>query len=218
MDKQQYQVVIFDWDGTLMDSTARIVSCLRVASHRVDLPVLSDQEYADVIGLSLDHALRALHPQASEWQIKVMDAVYRWQFMEASTVEMLPFSGAETLLSVLNQRGTHVAVATGKSRHGLDAVLAETGFGHYFVLTKSAEETASKPDPKMLREILNALSLDVSQALMVGDSVFDLDMAQRLGMDCVAVTHGVHGVERLQAFNPVCVCENLHQLHAWLTE
>jgi phosphoglycolate phosphatase len=213
-----YQVVIFDWDGTLMDSTARIVSCLRTASQCAELTILSNGQYANVIGLSLDHALRALHPEATEWQIKVMDAVYRWQFMEANTVEMSPFSGAESLLQALTGLGKHVAVATGKSRHGLDAVLADTGFGQYFTLTKSAEETASKPDPKMLHEILNELSLDVSQAVMVGDSVFDLDMAQRLGMDCVAVTHGVHGIERLQAFNPVCVCDDLHQLHAWLTQ
>lgn len=216
--RKTYQAVIFDWDGTLMDSTARIVSCLREASARADLAILTDRQYLNVIGLSLDHALRALHPEATEWQVKVMDAVYRWQFMEVNAVGMMPFSGAESLLSELNMQGVHVAVATGKSRHGLDAVLAETGFHHYFVLTKSAEETASKPDPTMLSEILEALSLDVSQALMVGDSVFDLDMAQRIGMDCVAMTHGVHDVEQLKQFNPVCVCDDLHQLQAWLAQ
>jgi len=211
-----YKVIIFDWDGTLMDSDQRIVDCLKAAAERADLPLLSDQAYREIIGLSLGVALQTLYPQASEWQHKVLDAVYRWQFMEANNTLMQPFAGLDDLLASLIEAGYQLAIATGKSRQGLELVLAETKVNAFFVTTKSGEETACKPNPLMLQEILQELSLDVSQAVMIGDSVFDLQMAQNIGMDSVAMTHGVHGLEALSVFNPLVSCDSLGELKAWL--
>jgi phosphoglycolate phosphatase len=213
----RYQVIIFDWDGTLMDSVERIVDCLRQASLSAQLPEQSNADYRRYIGLSLTEVLKRLHPSASERQQMVMDAVYRWQFMEANQTAMTTFAGAEALLNRLSQAGKRLAIATGKSRHGLDLVLSETGLGHYFVVTKSAEETRSKPDPLMLQEILTELNIPVSQALMVGDAIFDLEMAQAIGMDAVAITHGVHDKAELAAYHPITFCDDLIQLKNWLT-
>lgn len=207
-----YRVVIFDWDGTLMDSTERIVDCLRQASVRADLPLLTDDAYRDIIGLSLDTALPTLHPEASSWQLSVMDAVYRWQFMEGSSVSMQPFAGAQRLLQDLKEAGFLLAVATGKSRKGLELALAESGFGAYFDITRSGEETACKPDPLMLQEIVAALGVSVSESVMIGDSVYDLDMARRFGMDAIAMTHGVHSLAKLSAYDPVAGCADLAEL------
>ncbi len=211
-----YKVVIFDWDGTLMDSDKRIVSCLKEAALRADLPLLTDAEYRHIIGLSLPIALWTLYPSATEWQHKVLDAVYRWQFMETNQTPMLPYAGMVDLLDSLKQAGYLLAIATGKSRPGLDSVLAETGVADYFVLTKSGEETACKPDPLMLQQIVDALGITVADALMVGDSVYDLDMAQRIGMHAVAMTHGVHDASQLAVYHPVAFCDDLMQLKSWL--
>lgn len=213
----RYQVIIFDWDGTLMDSASRIVDCLKQASLRADLPLKTEEEYKRYIGLSLTEVLKRLHPEASDWQLAVMDAVYRWQFMESNSTQMQPFEGAEELLRELKQNGKHLAIATGKSRRGLDLVLEETQFGHFFDVTKSAEETQSKPDPLMLQEILAELNIPVSQALMVGDAIFDLEMAQNIGMDAVAITHGVHNKADLEPYRPIAFCDDLIQLKHWLT-
>jgi phosphoglycolate phosphatase len=213
---KSYKVIIFDWDGTLMDSDQRIVECLKVAALKADLPLLPDQAYRDIIGLSLAVALQTLYPQASEWQHKVLDAVYRWQFMEANDTLMQPFEGLHDLLTSLKAAGYLLAIATGKSRPGLELVMAETQVKPYFVVTKSGEETACKPNPLMLQEILQELSLAPSEALMVGDSIFDLQMAQAIAMPSVAMTHGVHGLEALSVFNPLAFCDSLSELKAWL--
>lgn len=213
----RYQVIIFDWDGTLMDSACRIVDCLKQASLKAELPQQSEADYRRYIGLSLQEVLKRLHPEASHWQLAVMDAVYRWQFMEANTTQMCTFEGAEDLLQSLTQAGKQLAVATGKSRHGLDLVLAETQLAGYFKITKSAEETRSKPDPLMLQEILTELNIPVAQALMIGDAIFDLEMAQHIGMDSVAITHGVHDKADLAPYQPIAFCSNLVELKQWLT-
>ncbi len=213
-----YKVIIFDWDGTLMDSDRRIVECLKVAALKTDLPLLPDQAYRDIIGLSLGVALQTLYPQASEWQLKVLDAVYRWQFMEANDTLMQPFEGLHDLLTSLKSAGYLLAIATGKSRPGLELVMAETQVKPYFVVTKSGEETACKPNPLMLQEILQELSLSPSEALMVGDSIFDLQMAQAIAMPSVAMTHGVHGLAALSVFNPLAFCDNLVELKSWLLD
>jgi phosphoglycolate phosphatase len=212
----RYQLIIFDWDGTLMDSASRIISCLQQASLKADLPLQSEHDYRRYIGLSLQEVLKRLHPEATQWQLTVMDAVYRWQFMEANHTDMRLFLGAESVLDKLKQSGKKLAIATGKSRQGLNLVLAETGLAHYFDVTKSAEETRSKPDPQMLQDILTELHIPVSQALMIGDAVFDLEMAQNIGMDALALTHGVHDRAELAPYHPIAFCDDLIQLSDWL--
>ncbi|WP_232023491.1 HAD-IA family hydrolase [Thiomicrorhabdus aquaedulcis] len=214
--QKKYKLVIFDWDGTLMDSEMRIVASIQAAAAHCGLPVLSHHESKQIIGLSLDKAILGLYPSASGEQVEQMSAAYSQHFLEESLVEMVPFSGAESLLFSLRQQGVKLAVATGKSRRGLDQVLSQCGFGGYFDITRTPHESASKPDPLMLQQILMHLNIAVSDAVMVGDTSFDLQMAQSINMDAIALGHGVHELDVLAAFNPVVQCDDLHQLHAWL--
>jgi phosphoglycolate phosphatase len=213
---KKYKLVIFDWDGTLMNSEARIVASIQAAAELCGLPVLPHHESKQIIGLSLEKAILGLYPHASAEQVVQMSAAYSHDFLVESTVEMEAFSGAESLLFSLKQMGAKLAVATGKSRRGLDQVLSHSGFGVYFDITRTPVESASKPDPLMLQQILAHLNVTVDEAVMVGDTTFDLQMAQAIKMDCIALGHGVHDAEVLAAFDPVVHCDDLHQLHAWL--
>ncbi len=211
-----YELVIFDWDGTLMNSEARIVAAIQHAAEDVGLSVLSDEQSKQIIGLSLEHAILGLYPDATPEQVEKMAGAYTQHFLEDFDVPMHPFEGAEDLLQSLKDAGAKLAIATGKSRRGLNQVLAEVGFEKYFDVTRTPVESASKPDPLMLQQILEALQVPVEKAVMIGDTEFDLLMAQNMGMDSVAMTHGVHSLERLQQYHPVAWADDLSQLKAWL--
>lgn len=215
---KKYKLVIFDWDGTLMNSEARIVASIQAAAARCGLPVLSAHDSKQIIGLGLDKAIMALYPDATEEQVVAMSQAYTQSFLHECEVAMESFDGAEALLFGLKNRGVKLAIATGKSRRGLDEVLKECGFGPYFDVTRTPVESASKPDPLMLWQILEALEVELEHALMVGDTTFDMEMAHRIGMDRVALTHGVHAMEALQGFDPLATFDDLHQLHAWLVQ
>ncbi len=215
-DQKCYELVIFDWDGTLMNSEARIVAAIQHAAEDVGLPVLSDEESKQIIGLSLEYAILGLYPDASPEQVEKMASAYSKHFLEDSDVLMQPFEGAEDLLKALKASGAKVAIATGKSRRGLNQVLAEVGFESYFDITRTPVEAASKPDPLMLQQILEELKVPVDKAVMIGDTEFDLLMAQKIGMDSIAMTHGVHTLERLKQFHPVVYADDLQQLKDWL--
>lgn len=212
----KYELVIFDWDGTLMNSEARIVAAIQYAARAVGLPVLSAEQSKQIIGLSLEKAILGLYPEATPEIIEKMAAAYTQHFLEDSEVSMQPFEGAEDLLQRLKQVGAKLAIATGKSRRGLNQVLSEVGFESYFDITLTPMESASKPNPLMLQKILQTLQVPVERAVMIGDTEFDLLMAQKIGMDRVAVTHGVHALERLQPYQPVSWAEDLLQLQTWL--
>ena len=214
---RQYKLVIFDWDGTIMNSEARIVASIQTAAARCGLPVLSDHESKQIIGLSLDKAILGLYPEASEAQVQSMSNTYSQNFLEESHVEMEPFDGAESLLLGLKMAGIKTAIATGKSRRGLDQVLGECGFGGYFDMTRTPVESASKPDPLMLHQILAELEVPVEQALMVGDTSFDLQMAASIDMDRVAMSYGVHDQHILDEHTPLAHFDSMQDLHTWLT-
>jgi phosphoglycolate phosphatase len=213
-----YKLVIFDWDGTLMDSEGRIVACLQAAQAKAGVAVQPREQIKRIIGLSLRRAIDTLHPEQPAQVCDVIEAEYRVQFLEKNTTESQPFEGVVQVLDYLQAQGVRLAVATGKSRRGLDRVLSQevTGFGRYFCVTRSGEETASKPDPKMLDEILAVTGVALEEALMVGDSTFDMEMAQRKGMSALAVTYGVHERGELEVFSPVAVCEDAWKMLAWL--
>ncbi len=213
---KQYQCVIFDWDGTLMDSEARIVASIQEAARRCDFPVLSDHESKQIIGLSLEKAILGLYPQATLQQVQQMSRAYSQDFLEESEVKMEIFDGAEELLVTLQGTGVKLAIATGKSRRGLDQILAEYSFESYFDMTRTPIESASKPDPLMLKQILGAFDLEVHQAVMVGDTEFDMAMAQAIQMDRIALSHGVHEMERLQRYDPVACFDSLIEMQGWL--
>ncbi|MDR9498079.1 MAG: HAD-IA family hydrolase [Hydrogenovibrio sp.] len=215
---KQYQCVIFDWDGTLMNSEARIVHAIQVAAERAGFPVLPAEESKQIIGLSLANAVQTLYPQADQAGIDAISHGYTECFLNESDVPMLPFEGLEPLLSGIRQQGAKTVIATGKSRRGLDQVLAETGLGRHFDWTRTPVESASKPDPMMLEQILEKYALSPDEAVMVGDTEFDMQMAHALGMDRIAMSHGVHELERLLAYEPVAHHDDLPSLQAWLKD
>lgn len=211
-----YKLVIFDWDGTLMDSEARIVASVQEAARFCGLEVLPREQSKQIIGLSLDKAISTLYPEAEPGLVVEMSRAYTQHFLHESQVGMQAYEGAEQLLQGLHSEGFKLAVATGKSRVGLDAVLVESGFRDYFHITRTPVESASKPDPLMLTQILEHLKFDVADAVMVGDTTFDMQMAQTIGMDRVALHHGVHSPEQLAGFDPVAEFDHLTELRRWL--
>ena len=216
MCDKRYELVIFDWDGTLMDSEARIVEAIQYAARAAGLPVLDDKTSASIIGLSLTRAIEQLYPQATPEQMEKMAQAYSRYFLHEAQTPMQPFEGAEALLKALKDKGVKLAIATGKSRRGLDQILPESGLAPYFDVTRTPVEAASKPDPLMLQQILEETGVPVDKALMVGDTTFDMEMARNIGMDRVAVSFGVHDHAELDAYGPLAHFHHLDALRQWL--
>ena len=215
---KKYKAVIFDWDGTLMNSEARIVDSIQTAARECGFPVLSDYESKQIIGLSLEMAILGLYPDADQSQVVAMAEAYTQYFLEDCNVPMEAFDGAESLLFNLRQHGIKLAIATGKSRKGLNQVLGERGFGVYFDTTRTPVESASKPDPLMLEQILAEFALSVDEVVMIGDTTFDMEMARNIGMDRIALSHGVHQMEVLAEYHPVAQLDSLQELNVWLMQ
>ncbi len=212
-NQRPYQLLIFDWDGTLMDSVARIVDCLRKAAEQVlGAEPRSDHELKDVIGLGLREALTQLHPKADRQQIEDMSTAYRYQYMDVNKTSSVLFDGSESLLEKLEQQGYWLAVATGKGRQGLNQILEITGLGPRFHVTRCASETFSKPHPLMLEEILDQLGLQAKDALMIGDTEYDMEMAKNANMDRLGVSYGVHPKDRLMKHQPIACIDHISQL------
>lgn len=212
-----YKLLIFDWDGTLMDSVARIVDCLRKASEEVFGEELRHKdELKDVIGLGLREALMQLHPNATDLQIEKMSTAYRYQYLEVNQTHSVLFQGVEALLNNLEQQGYWLAIATGKGRQGLDQVLEITGLGSRFHVTRCASETFSKPHPLMLEEILEQLGMNVRDALMIGDTEYDMEMAKNAKMDSLGVSYGVHPPDRLMKHEPIGCIDDIQHLDEFL--
>lgn len=217
--KSSYQAIIFDWDGTLLDSTLAIAESLKAAATDLQLPVLSRTDYQNIIGLGLAEALQTLYPDLSgeQWQVDMRER-YSYYFRQWEQRQLACFEGVIHGLPSLRQAGFALAVATGKSRHGLNRALAAKNWDDLFAVTRCADETHSKPHPQMLWEILEVLQLDPQQALMVGDTEFDMAMASAIGMDCVAVSYGAHHLDRLLKYQPVLCVDHFSELVAWLHE
>lgn len=214
--KMQYKLVVFDWDGTLVDSVERIVSCLKHASQEVGLPLLSDSEYCDVIGLGMSEAIKQLYPTFSASNIcRFMDA-YRHEFFNRYQGPPPLFDGVSDVLASLREEGYLLAVATGKSRKGLAGELDVRDIADFFLATRCADETRSKPDPMMLYQLMGELRCDAADVLMIGDSVYDMEMAANAGVDRLAVTWGVHGRDRLVSFKPVRVTDRVSEIEEFL--
>ncbi|MET0380016.1 MAG: HAD-IA family hydrolase [Spongiibacteraceae bacterium] len=206
---------IFDWDGTLLDSAARIVAVMQQAGDDCGLPSLTQASIKNIIGLGLPEALRALHPEAPDDQLLALQAAYSRRFVESEDVPCSLFPGVLTTLEKLRADGNRLAVATGKSRRGLVRVLAGLGLSDYFDATRCADETRSKPHPQMLHELLVELAVPAECAVMVGDTEYDMEMAVSAGMRRVAVDYGAHAVERLLRYEPGLVLSDFPQLLSW---
>lgn len=211
-----YRLVVFDWDGTLMDSLARIVSCMQLAALDLELEPANDQAVRDIIGLALDIAIRTLHPELTPAQVEALRARYAHHYVEAERVPTTFFDGALPMLRRIASSGCRLSVATGKSRKGLDRSLRAHNLETFFHSSRCADETASKPEPDMLLELMAQHQLKPAELVMVGDTEFDLEMARRAGVDRVGVGWGSHGIERLQAHEPEIVVESMVALENWL--
>ncbi|MFC3283640.1 HAD-IA family hydrolase [Litchfieldella rifensis] len=213
----RYRLVIFDWDGTLMDSESRIVACMQAAARDAGWGELSRESVSDIIGLGLPEAIARMCPGISGQQALLLRERYSHHFVLADQTPQAFFPGVEAGLARLRESPElRLAVATGKSRRGLDRVFAANGSGAWFHASRTADETRSKPHPQMLEELLAEFDVEVGDALMVGDTEYDLDMARALGMDRVAVTYGVHAAERLARSTPTFTVDSFPELIDWL--
>ena len=213
-----YKLIIFDWDGTLMDSQARIVACLMSAADDLNLQQLSVNQLKHVIGLGLREAIAKLYPQLSHDQITFFADRYRYHFVTANETPSGLFEHVRLMLEQLIAKGFMLAVATGKARRGLDQVLNDTGLNDCFHGSRCADETRSKPHPQMLEELLDEFGLMPNDAIMVGDTEYDMLMARTLGMDALAVSYGVHEKTSLLKHQPVSCVDNITELSQWLLQ
>ncbi|ADE15711.1 HAD-superfamily hydrolase, subfamily IA, variant 1 [Nitrosococcus halophilus Nc 4] len=211
-----YKLIVFDWDGTLMDSEARIVASMRAAIRDLDLPPREDDALRNVIGLGLQEALATLYPEGDRLLKNALVERYRHYYLNADPTPSQLFEGAKLLLEKLQEQGYLMAIATGKGRAGLDRVLPEVGVAHYFCTSRCADETASKPDPRMLLEIMAQTKVSAGETLMVGDTEYDLLMAKHAGTDALAVSYGVHEKTRLQRCGPIDCVDSIEALQGWL--
>lgn len=212
------QLIIFDWDGTLMDSEGEILACMRAAIHDLGLEPRTDTQMKNIIGLGLQEALRTLYPQGSNDELVQLTARYRHHFLEVKREPSQLFAGVQEMIEELHEAGHFLAIATGKGRQGLNRVLAETGLRDYFHTTRCADECHSKPHPQMLHEIMDYFGLEPDTALMIGDTEYDLQMANNAGVKSLAVSYGVHDKQRLLDCRPVACLDSIDELHGWLKE
>lgn len=212
-----YKLVVFDWDGTLMDSLSRIVQSMQQAAVDLALEPCVDHQVHDIIGLALDLAIARLYPGLSAAGIARMHERYAHHYVYGDLPPSPFYSGVPDLLQQLHQGNVLLSVATGKSRKGLDRILQAHQIEGLFHSSRCADETRSKPEPDMLLEILDYHNLQPHQAVMVGDTEFDLEMARRAGVDAVGVTWGAHAVDRLRRHDPRICVDTVEQLAGWLT-
>ena len=209
------KLVIFDWDGTLFDSVGQIVASLKFAADQYSQP-LTDADAKSIIGLGLPEVAQRLFPTVPELHSDILQS-YADHYVAHSKGDIW-FEGVADMLQELRDAGLQLAVATGKSRKGLDRVLAQTQSHELFCATRAASETKSKPDPLMLAEILVETGLRPDQAIMVGDTSYDLEMALNIQMPRVGVSYGVHTVETLQCFQPLHIAHSVGDLTEFLLE
>jgi phosphoglycolate phosphatase len=212
---QRFDLVVFDWDGTLMDSTGMIARSIQRAFDDVGLSVPSDQQARYVIGYGLVEAMAHLAPEATEVQIRQVVDAYRGHFL-AKDQELQLYAGVEAGLTRLRDANFRMAVATGKSRAGLDRVLKSTQLGHFFEVTRTADEAFSKPHPAMLEYILEYTAVDPDRAVMVGDTTHDLQLAVNAGTASLGLTYGAHAGEALQELPALALFDEFDALVDWI--
>lgn len=215
-----FKLLVFDWDGTLMDSEARIVTSFNAAMVDVGAAPLPDAVVRGIIGLALPQAIQQLVPDADsalQWQLIER---YRHHYVYESKIPAQLFPGAVDIIRELRQQGYLLAVATGKGRRGLDSVLAETGCADFFHATRCADETFSKPHPQMLLEIMDELDVKVGDTLMIGDTGYDMHMAQNAGTAALAVSYGsgfTHAApQRWLQYGALACIDSLDEIRGWL--
>jgi phosphoglycolate phosphatase len=213
----RYELIVFDWDGTLMDSAAAIVAAIMAACRDLGIEPPSEERARHIIGLGLQDAIRSALPNLPARDYGRLAERYRHHYLSRDA-ELSLFPGARELVADLHAGGHRLAVATGKSRQGLQRALAHSGLGELFHATRCADECFSKPHPAMLLEIMEALEVDRGAVLMVGDTTHDLQMARNAGVDGLAVSFGAHPETALLAERPVACAGSFVELAAWIRE
>jgi len=211
-----FDLIVFDWDGTLMDSEARIVTCMRGAFIELGVEPPAPEAVREVIGLGLDEAIHTLWPAAGSERRREIMTHYRQRFLVSDDTPTPLFEGAVELVRELHDAGRLLGVATGKSRRGLDEALAASGLARFFHATRCADETFSKPHPAMLEALMDELGVDPARTLMVGDTEYDMELAGNAGVAAVAVGYGAHAPERLLAHGPLACVMSIAELGDWL--
>lgn len=214
----KYSLLVFDWDGTLIDSKAQIVNCMQATIVSLELEARTDKQISDIIGLGLEEAIRVLYPEVEAKIVQQAAQAYREHYLTKDKTPSPLFDGVKEVLDTLKELGYDLAIATGKSRRGLDKGLIDTGLEAYFPITRCADETRSKPHPQMLEEILVDCNTDANKTLMIGDSEYDLQLANNTKVDGFAVSYGVHGLMRLLKQDPVGFIDDIKQLPQWLAD
>jgi len=212
---QRFDLIVFDWDGTLMDSAAAIVAAIMAACRDLGIEPPSERLARHVIGLGLQDALRTALPELDPVHYGRLAERYRHHYLSRDE-DLELFAGAFELISDLHATGRRLGVATGKSRLGLNRSLAASGLESYFHITRCADECFSKPHPAMLIEIMSSLGVDRERTVMIGDTTHDLQMARNAGIGAVAVAFGAHPRRELLAEQPLACVGDFSELEAWL--
>lgn len=212
----KYELIIFDWDGTLMDSAGKIVTCMQGAAKLANLPIPTDEEVKHIIGISLVPAIKQLFSLSSLDEAEHVADCYKKVFVESDHVASPLFNGTTQLLQDLANQNRRLAVATGKARRGLDRAWTQTNTGQYFVTSRCADEAKSKPSPDMLLQILDELDIHSSKAVMIGDTSYDMAMAAEIGMDRIGVSYGAHTTDKLIPYDPKALVDDVAELMPYL--
>ena len=215
MGIRNFDLIVFDWDGTVMDSTAVIVLCIQEAAREIGLPVPDKSIASYVIGLGLKDALQKAVPQLAEadYPKLVERYVAHWRQREH---DLILFDGMRELLAGLKQREYILGVATGKSRAGLDRAITQGKLAGVFDWTRCADETHSKPHPQMLYDLMDRFDVTPERTLMIGDTTHDSQMAHNASVPALSVTYGAHPRAELETLKPRAIVESVEQLHAWM--
>lgn len=211
-------LIILDWDGTLIDSADKIVGCMRAAALDVGLPARAREDIRNIIGLGMAEALHSLYPEVDDERRERFRRRYSERFVEADRTPCHFFPGVMETLRGLRASGHRLAVATGKSRRGLDRVFGNLALEGFFHASRCADETRSKPHPLMLEQLCGELGCDAGEAVMVGDTEYDMEMAARIDMPRIGVSYGAHAPERLQRWAPAAIVDEFSALAALIDQ
>ena len=207
-------LIIFDWDGTIVDSRGHIVKAMQMAINELNWPSRSDDQCAQMIGLGLTQTALSLYPGISSQDCDRFAKSYSAFFVELKSKVggTAYFPTVLDTLKVLTDAGYQLAIATGKSRRGLNQALEQDDLHKFFMITKTADEAFSKPNPTMLTEILDETNTIVSEAIMVGDTTYDMQMAHSIGMHRIAVTYGMHSIDQMSPYSPFAFIDRMSDI------